>query len=479
MTLPVVPIPEPGESLRSYVSRLEDRNNQRPGTLARVHGGGVSADWAHLSELTGLPQPQLRCLGWGDYPGCIVGARGSTGWRLRQAQWWCPTCQLLTGAWQRSWELACLPVCLSCGTALSTYPATEHEPEPVTAQWVFKDIWARVRQSTTSRRARQWLGRLLRVTRLLAVTADTSWPQPMPAAMVTDLNTWGYHPPDSPAAIARLLPFAHRLIGTSEERPILQSAFARLERREPPIPRSLLPKPPRANPTTTYPVLATVPSAIDEQRRRRLQDDLEGFDVNLVPAIASDDRGQFLPDPDQWSTAQEAALAIHMLANPRRDGQAGWATEALQHFHLPYGSAAQRLKQLEAGSITAEFESCIRAAAAFAVTEGIDYHHRRHVLIQLSKPPRGPKGQVPNHLVRGWMWVYLTHGLIVPSGPRWIYIDNPLPTQTVVDMHNNMSLEARFQLAEHAETLWTMLSSDDIRGEPQTQPAWRQHGQSL
>jgi hypothetical protein len=263
VTLPVVPIPEPGESLRSYVSRLEDRNNQRPGTLARVHGGGVSADWAHLSELTGLPQPQLRCLGWGDYPGCIVGARGSTGWRLRQAQWWCPTCQLLTGAWQRSWELACLPVCLSCGTALSTYPAAEHEPEPVTAQWVFKDIWARVRQSTTSRRARQWLGRLLRVTRLLAVTADTSWPQPMPAAMVTDLNTWGYHPPDSPAAIARLLPFAHRLIGTSEERPILQSAFARLERREPPIPRSLLPKPPRANPTTTYPVLATVPSAID------------------------------------------------------------------------------------------------------------------------------------------------------------------------------------------------------------------------
>ncbi|QNP56117.1 hypothetical protein [Tessaracoccus defluvii] len=75
--------------------------------------------------------------------------------------------------------------------------------------------------------------------------------------------------------------------------------------------------------------------------------------------------------------------------------------------------------------------------------------------------------------------MYLTHGLIVPSGPRWIYIDNPLPTQTVVDMHNNMSLEARFQLAEHAETLWTMLSSDDIRGEPQTQPAWRQHGQSL
>lgn len=480
MVLPVVPTPADGESLRSYIHRLEERNHQRPQQLIQMWSAGVSTDWAKLVSLTGLPVSDLQTLGWEGYTPSILGRGGSTGWRLRTARWWCPNCQPIVGAWQRSWELACVPVCLRCRTILARYPEVTSETLTIEQAEVFQAIWHSVDSTRTDRRVAAKFGRLLRVTRLLAVTSETDWPQPSSGEIVAELNDWGHHPPDAPAALAHLIPYVYRLVGTRSEQVIVHEAWVRLGYRDRTIARTLLPKPsakpPRARlqPSSRISTLhseTAKKSPLDRHRAKNLISELASLDSEMVPALIQQNPNQFLPRETSWSMAQKTALALHMLTNPRRGGRPDWISEAQRHLHLPRTRPTQILASLEGGRISSEAAEDIRQAAGLCSAQAINYKLRREILIGLHHAPRMPINSFPNEVLLGWLWVYLTHGRVVITGPSWIHIDHPLPTRIVVETHQQLSLEQRLRLAEYGDQLWTTLTGEDLVGVANLKPA--------
>lgn len=453
--LPLVPTPASGESLRSYVARLEEANHQRPGTLISLAEHGATTNWVQLAYLTGIDLARLRTLGWEGYPRVILGARGSTGWRLRNARWWCPNCFQPDGIWHRSWELACVPVCLVCGGVLATGVSAPTARSQ--GSRLFVAIGGRVEESPRVRRSRLWLGRLLRLTRLLAVTADGQWPTPLGEEQVGQLNTWGYHPPDAPAALAAMLTFVYQLIGGSKEQAVVAEAFRRLDSLQSPIARTLLPKQPDIPARPRRPER----SSLDTQRRKDAVADLDGFPTKLIPALAPSSPSDFLPAFDDWPRAEEASLALAMLANPRRDGKPGWASQAQVDLGLPMARVSSSLTLLEEGHLGADLEARVRALKSLALDLGIDFHSRRRILTGLRRPPRLVVRTTGRPIALGWLWVYLTWGRIVPTGPGWINIDHVMPTLAVKDAHASMSLEQRIRLAEQADQMWAYISAAD------------------
>lgn len=469
MTLPLVPTPATGESLRSYVARLETANHQRRDTLIDLADNGAATDWRRLADLTGISPTELKSLGWDGYPGAILGTRGSTGWRLRQARWWCPQCLETSRIWQRAWELACLPVCLICGQTLVsaaalTTPGTDHDVGP------FLRIARWVERSPQHAGSRIHLGRLLRVTRLLAATADHRWPTPLPKERAEELNSWGHHPPDAPAAIAAILPYVQRLVEGREERPVVAQAWTRLDLSEHPIAHTLLPKRPSTPQTRRrrQPVDHRAPSPhvaesdLDRQRCRDMLNELDGFPTHLVPALAPSAAHEFLPAPEAWPKAEETAIALTMLANPRRGGKPGWASQAQIDLGLSIAHPSPILALLQEGHLLPDLEARVQQLMEKALALAIDFRARRRILTRLRQAPRFHSGVLSRPVGLGWLWVYLTHGRIVPTGPSWIPLDHAMPTLAVIEAHTTMNLEQRLQLAEGADHLWAFLSSTDI-----------------
>lgn len=464
--LPLVLTPAHGESLRSYAARLAEANQQRPSTLIDLADYGATTNWRRLADLTGIAPSELRALGWDGYPGAVVGVRGSTGWRLRYARWWCPQCLDADRFWQRSWELACLPVCLSCGETLVNASATTPQGRHSLKPFLRINNW--VERSPDHAGSRVHLGRLLRVTRLLAATADSQWPTPLAQSHAEQLNSWAHHPPDAPAAIAALLPYVQHLVEAREEHAVVAEALNRLDD-DHPIARTLLPRHPgRSRPPRRRPqaVVATsrplTKSELDRQRCRDMVAKLEGFATHLVPALAPSSPSDFLPAPDIWPKAEEAAVALTMLANPRRGGKPGWVSQAQINLGLSIANPAPALALLQDGHLTPNLQASVQQLAQTALALGIDFHDRRRILTQLRRPPRFHSATLSRPVALGWLWIYLTHGRIVPTGPNWIHIDHVMPTLAVVQAHTAMNLERRLHLAEQADSLWTFMSGADL-----------------
>ena len=119
------------------------------------------------------------------------------------------------------------------------------------------------------------------------------------------------------------------------------------------------------------------------------------------------------------------------------------------------------LTLLEEGHLGADLEARVRALKSLALDLGIDFQSRRHILTGLRRPPRLDVGTMGRPMALGWLWVYLTWGRIVPTGPGWINIDHVMPTLAVKDAHASMSLEQRIRLAEQADQMWAYISAAD------------------
>ncbi len=464
MVLPILLDCETGESLRSFIDRLADNNHLRPDELGEVPGPHLVPDLSVLSEHSGVPAETLSALTWNGYPTSVVGARGSTGWLLRRARWWCPSCQPQAHIWQRNWEVACLPACLECNRTLASNPFTDTNELNPTEISTFTFIEGRLEQSRTDRRIAVWFGRLLRVARLLAITCDKDWPQPLDEAVVPQLNGWGHHPPDAPAALAQHLTFVSRLVNTRREPDMVAEAWIRLRYRQRTIATTLLPKPPQRGAEDKPPRGQRLTGQLLRQRAIILRNELDGMDVNTIPALMPTHANAFLPAEDDWPSAQRMALAIHMLARPKRGGRPGSFNDSARHFHLPSTRPTSMLVDLEERfTITAPDADRLRGAmTAWMGVAPVDYHLRRDLLISLNTPPRFPKIDLPTPILGGWLWVYLTHGRVVTTGPWWTQIDHLLPTRVVVQNHERLSLEARMILAEYADDLWLRLSNQDL-----------------
>lgn len=480
--LPLVLAPARGESLRSYVARLGEANQQRPNTLIDLDDYGATTNWRWLADLTGIAASELRALGWDGYPGAVVGVRGSTGWRLRYARWWCPQCFEADRFWQRSWELACLPVCLSCGETLVNASATTPQGRHALNPFLRINKW--VERSPDHAGSRMHLGRLLRVTRLLAATADGQWPTPLAQSHTEQLNSWAHHPPDAPAAIAALLPYVQHLVEAREEHALVTEALNRLDDAHP-IARTLLPKHlgrSRSPRRRLQPAFATsrplTKSELDRQRCRDMVAELKGFPTHLVPALAPSSPSEFLPAPEIWPKAEEAAVAMTMLANPRRGGKPGWASQAQINLGLSIANPTPALALLQDGHLTPSLQSSVQQLAQTALALGIDFLTRRRILTQLRRPPRFLSATLNRPVALGWLWIYLTHGRIVPTGPSWIHINHVMPTLSVVQAHTTMNLEQRLHLAEQADSLWAFMSGADLETDDATISMGRSNAQS-
>lgn len=464
--LPIVVQPAAGEALRSFVARTESANLLQSGTLA-VPALPELANWQQLSEATSQPLTELRAMSWSGYPASILGEGRSTGWRLRTARWGCPRCLVPEGAWQRTWELACLPVCFTCNSVLDEYPSHPTPQQHSSHLRQFQYIRRVTEASRTSAKARSRLARMLRVARLLAVTSSADWPPQTSPGIAQQLNKWDYHPPSQPEALAHLIPYVVQLVcDPARERSIVTEAWQRLDHLERSIARTLLPKRPS---TRRRSAARTRPSAANRIERSRglptrgLVKQLLGFDADLVPGLAPMESGRFLIDQSDWAVAQERALALHMLANPRLGGLPGWASQAQQYFLLPRTRPTPFLEQLQAGSIEADAAEPLLEAAAACREHAINFRQRRELLAGLRRAPRIPFPGIAQPLLRGWLWIYLTHGRITPAGPRWVHIEDPLPTAAVLTLHDSLTLEQRIRLADHADTFWAELTSSDLK----------------
>lgn len=463
--LPIVVHSVAGEALWSYVARTESANLLHPGTLlARVMP--TTLDWRDLSAATTQPISTLQAMSWAGYPASIVGQGRSTGWRLRNARWGCPRCLAPQGVWQRTWELACLPVCFTCGTVLDEHPSHPAPPQRSAHLRQFQYIRRMTEASRTSAKARARLARMLRVARLLAVTSEPDWPLDTSTAIAQQLNQWAYHPPSQPDALAHLIPYVVELVSDpTRERVVVTEAWQRLDHQEHPIARSLLPKRPSTRRRSTVRARPSAPQRTPRgkgQPAAGLLKQLWGFDADLVPALAPAGHGRLLPDQPEWAAAQERALALHMLTNPRIGGLPGWVSQAQQHFLLPRTRPTPFLEALQSGTIEAEVETTLLEAAATCHEQGINFRQRRDLLAGLRHAPRIPIPGLPQPLLRGWLWIYLTHGRITPTGPAWVHIEDPLPTAPVMALHDSLTLEQRLQLAEHADSFWSELTSSDL-----------------
>lgn len=463
--LPVVPAPAPNESLHSFIHRLAEHNLQRAGSIIDSRPG-APISLAPLVTITGLPEAALRALTWNGYPSSIVGRKGSTGWVLRKARWACLRCLSSTGTWHRSWELACIPVCLTCGYVLVSYPANSMEPQTAAQLDWFHHIWRRVAKAPTHKWVGAWFSRLLRVSRLLAVTTDEAWPQPTPPRIVSVLNRWGHHPPDDPEALAHLIPFVANLLGRRSESLMVAEAWQRYDTMPTNIAETLLPRRRRRRRhAQKQPAVhrASGSRELDRQRVKQLIRDLAGHDHATVPALIPDRPNQFLPSEERWPLAQEIALATVMLMNPRRSDRPGWFTEATRHLHLPPSKPAGWLERLElSGTIDTDKDHAIRQGLQQLGTNPLNYLERRHALIQLRRAPRIPTTHLDAPTARGWLWVYLTHGPIVITGPGWIPTHHAMPTRVIVEHHRHLPLEQRLLLAEFAERLGAELTGEDL-----------------
>lgn len=481
-TLPVVSEPAPGESLRSYLARLAEDNLHQPNGIMKANPA-QPVNLSRLAAMTGLPEARLRQLTWDGYPTHIIGRRGSTGWVLRKARWGCPHCLAATRVWQRAWELACLPVCLTCGRILVSNPAKEFETQHSDHLEWFRHINSRLTQAPQTKWINEWFGRLLRISRILAVTSDETWPQPTSPHLVNALNGWGHHPPNAPEALEHLIPFVAQLLSRRAEAPLIAEAWQRFDTMPATIAETLLPRRPKRRRKTSEPAaplrwsVGTASRDLDRQRLKQLLAELAGYDASLVPALLPDHPRQFIPDEERWPIAQESALAAVMLMNPRRSTKPGWFTDAARHLHLPPMTPPSWLQRLEYdGAIDADKAGDIRRGLHQLSPNPTDYLQRRQALINLPRAPRFPRIGLDGAVIRGWLWVYLTHGRIVTTGPGWIPTHEPMPTRTVIEQHRRLTLEQRFLLAEFADRYWAELTGEGLAAWSTLKMAIRQGG---
>ncbi len=465
--LPVLLDPFEDESLNSFVARLNHVNYLRPDVLSGIKP--TMSTIRTLSIASGLSVQRLREMTWLGYPPAIIGSKGSTGWLLRQTRWWCPICAPQNSVMKRSWELACLPVCLACATLLTLRPdpttrdATPHEIQTIMS------IAAHVDDSTSDAKARAWLARLLRVTRLIATTCDEDWPTTLPATTVTSLRSWGHHPSTDPDAILQILAFLVELIGTKRERLLVSQGWSRYLRQEPrAIAATLLPRgprPPKEHRTAAPAIPRLLVSELDRVRTHALARAVAATGVlpEHVPALVPTAANSFLPPQDAWPEAQELALAIHMLLNTTSTGAPGYLSQAFRHLVLPHRRPSSMLAQLEQGWVTTpDADRILAATHQIEALDGVNYQHRRTLLTALKHLPRLSRRSADSARTRGWIWVYLTHGRIVWTAPVWAQSSALMPTVEVLNFHENMTLSQRHELAEMADQLWQWLTADDM-----------------
>ena len=465
--LPVLLDPFEDESLDSFVARLNHVNYLRANVFSDIKP--TMATLRTLSSASGLSVQRLHEMTWLGYPPAIIGSKGSTGWLLRQTRWWCPICAPQNSVMKRSWELACLPVCLVCDTLLSVHPdPTSRDATPHELQTVVR-IAAQVAESISDAKARAWLGRLLRVTRLIATTCNEDWPTTLPATSVASLNSWGYHPSMDPDALLQILGLLVEWIGTKRERLLVSQGWSRYLRQEPrAIAATLLPKGPnRPNqqPTAASSTPPLLVSQLDRVRIHALARAVTAVGVlpEHVPALVPTATSVFLPPPELWAQSQELALAIHMLLSSKSTGKPGYLSEALRHLALPHGRPNSMLAQLEKGWVTTpDADRILAATHRIATLDGVNYQHRRALLTALEHMPRLSRRSTDSALTRGWIWVYLTHGRIVWTSPAWAQSSALMPTAEALNFHSSMTLAQRHELAEMADQLWQWLTADDM-----------------
>lgn len=465
--LPVLLDPVDDESLSSFVARLTDVNYLRPHVLRDIRP--TMASIRTLSSASGVSVPRLRLMTWLGYPPAVVGSKGSTGWLLRQARWRCPICVSENSVMKRRWELACLPVCLDCDTLLVLHPdptsrdATTHEVQAIAR------IADRVAGSTSDRKARAWLARLLRVTRLLATTCDEDWPTTLSATTVASLNSWGHHPSTDPDSILAVLVFLVERIGTRREKRLVSQGWDRYLSQDPrPIAATLLPKGPhrpKQHPMATPPTPPPLIRQLDLIRTHALARAVTAVGVlpEHIPALVPTATSVFLPPQEAWSEAQELALAIHMLLNNTSTGAPGYLSHAFRHLVLPHRRPNSMLTRLEQGWVTIpDADRILAATHRIATLNGVNYHQRRATLTALEHLPRLSSRSVDSARTRGWIWVYLTHGRITWTAPVWAQPSAVMPTVDVLSFHESMTLRQRHELAETADELWCWLTADDM-----------------
>ncbi len=471
MQLPVRVEPVDGESLRSFVTRLAAANYIRPSSLADASTTHPLRDLTALAEASGIPMERLRQLTWSGSGRPILGSRGSTGWLLRATLWWCPSCHNHDGVHRKEWELACLPVCLMCHRFLTREPLLVQDIASVDIVDAIVSIAERVTTSASSSKSRAWLARLLRVSRLLSTTCDVDWPLAQSEEVVVELHRWGHHPPRKPVPVATMLAFVVKVLNTTRERRLVLEGWRRYEQQPiHGIAATLLPR--RRIQARTAPIPALIntprPSKLDRQRVRWLIEKVgaSGIRAQHLPAMMPTGTTDLLPPEAAWPHSQAESLATHMVLNPRNTSRPGWLTEALHHFDLPPRHLSEMLRNLNDGAIsTSDADRVLNALGHLQKQPAIDYLRRRRILSSLSSLPRHPRApDVPltPHELGGWVWVYLTHGRILWTGPSWAQADSDMPTRDVLHTHKSLTLHQRSMLACFADQIWEWVSADDM-----------------
>ncbi len=468
VALPVRPIPATGEPLTSYATRLADANGLTRSRILPVHRHDVGVparELATIAALAGLDTAAAAQLTMDRYPPTVRG-RGPThrgGWRLHSfADWICPQCTPRTGRRELLWQTALTPVCRHCNVLLvsaTAAPAATIVDTPWDLTVLVDELIEMAETSITHHSARVRLGRFRRMCALIAQTIDDTWPRrhtSLPPIDQEAARAWAAFPSTDPATVATILvSTAPALHSTGSRDQLSREGHSRRRRQPVRHPHKYLPQRPPA--PQRQPILAGF-NATDSRRLQWLLTQLEhhtarhGIRTEHVPALLPHPEDDGLPDPADWRTRWNAAIALHMLL-AQTHGRSPSSSRAAFAFGTTDTDTSRLLDGIRLGrGINHTDAQLIGHAVTVLLSAGlVDYQRRRDILRAVTTLPRPSvparhlpeiDGYAPRVLALGWIWTRLTRG------PMWTSPFPLVPDRHVRAFDATIDPETRLALHE-------------------------------